>query len=103
MFKEIIKWDIYEIRTGETPIVGVMFRGRVRKYCLEQNRNVLVENAQEADGAVRFAVPTGEDVSGILAYLGTIVPDVKIEMVQENIPNPVLSKLIVNIEDRYTL
>lgn len=103
MFKEIIKWDIYEVTTDSTPITGVMLRGRIRKLCLEQNRNVLVENARDVAETVRFAIPTGEDIFAINNYLNKILPDVKIEKVRENIPNPTLSKLIVNIEDRYTL
>ena len=100
---EIIKWDIYEIQTETTPINGVMLRGRIRKFCLENNRNVLAENTQDIEKSVRFAIPSGEDVSAIKEYLNKIIPDVSIELVRENIPNPVISKLKVNIEDRYTL
>jgi len=103
MFKEIIKWDIYEVQTGATPITGVMLRGRVRKFCLENNRNVLIENTQDSEKTVRFAVPAGENPSDINYYIKKILPDVKIELISENIPNPVLSKLKINIEDRYTL
>lgn len=103
MFKEIIKWDIYEIRTESAPLSGVMLRGRIRKFCLENNRNVLVENAQDIEESVRFAIPVGENPADINLYLSKILPDVKIELIRENIPNPVLSKLKVNIENRYTL
>ena len=41
MYKEIIKWDIYEIKTKSTSINGVMLRGKIRKLCLENKRNVL--------------------------------------------------------------
>lgn len=103
MFKEIIKWDIYEIRTKSVPVAGVMLRGRIRKFCLKNNRNVLVENTQDIKKSVRFAIPVGENPANINLYLSKILPDVKIELVRENIANPVLSKLKVNIEDRYTL
>jgi len=103
MFKEIIKWDIYEVTTKSTPINNVMLRGRIRKFCLESDRNVLVENSQDIENSVRFAVTTGESATEIKIYLNKILPDVKIELVKENVPNPVLSKLKVNIEDRYTL
>ena len=103
MYKEIIKWDIYEVQTESTPITRVMCRGRVRKFCLSNNRNVLVENTQDNEKSVRFAIPTGEDPSDIIFFLNKILSDVKIELVSENVPNPVLSKLKVNIEDRYTL
>jgi len=103
MFKEIIKWDIYEIQTKSVPTTGVMLRGRIRKFCLENNRNVLVENTQDIEKSVRFAIPVGEDPTDINLYLNKILSDVKVELVRENIPNPVLSKLKVNMEDRYTL
>jgi len=100
---ELIKWDIYEIQTETTPITGVMLRGRIRKFCLENNRNVLAENTQDVEKAVRFAVPSGEDVSAIKNYINKIIPDVTVELVKKSILNPVLSKLKINIEDRYTL
>ena len=100
---EIIKWDIYEIRAAETPITGVMFRGKIRKFCLEKGRNVLAENSTDVKGEVRFAVPTNEDASEIIEYIKSIIPDAVVEKVRENIPNPVNSKLKVNIESRYTL
>lgn len=103
MYKEIIKWDIYEVQTWWTPITGVKFRGRVRKFCLERWINVLVENAQGFERCVRFAVIAGENVSEINEYLKKIVPDVKVEMVIVNVVNPVLSRLNINDENRYTL
>jgi hypothetical protein len=103
MTMELIKWDIYEIQTKTTPITGVMLRGRIRKFCLENNRNVLAENTKDIENSVRFAIPSGEDCSAIKKYLNKIIPNVSVELVRENIPNPVLSKLKVNIEDRYTL
>ena len=97
MFKEVIGWDIYEIQAESTTINGVMLRGRIRKFCLEKNRNVLAENTQEIEKSVRFAVPTGEDPSDIKEYLVKLIQDVKIELVEEDIKNPVLSKLIFEI------
>ncbi len=103
MTSKLIYWDIYEIQTKETPIRGVMLRGKIRKLCLEQKRNVLVENTQDKEKSVRFAIPSKEDSSLIVEYLHSTLPDVTIERVEEHIPNPVLSKLKVNITDRYTL
>ena len=100
---DIIRWDIYEITTRATSLTGVMLRGRIRKLCLENNKNVLVENAKDVEGAVRFAVPVGEDPAIIITYLSKILPDAKVAKVHEGIPNPVLSKLKVNLEERYTL
>ncbi len=103
MISEIIKWDIYEIRTKSTPINGVMLRGRIRKLCLENNRNVLAENTEDIEKSVRFAVPSEENPTLIIAYLKEVISDVTVDLVRENIPNPVLSKLKVNITKRYTL
>jgi len=103
VFEKLIKWNIYEIRTETTPINGVMLRGRIRKLCLNKERNVLVENTEDVNDCVRFAIPSGEDATEILEYLHSIIPDVTIDKVSDNIPNPVLSKLKVNLEDRYTL
>ena len=103
MYQELLKWDIYEIRTKSTPITGVMLRGRIRKFCLENKRNVLVENAQDIKESVRFAIPADEDSSIIQKYINKILSDASINLVEEDVPNPVLSKLKVNVEDRYTL
>ena len=70
---EVIKWDIYEVKTKETPINGVMLRGRIRKLCLVSNINVLVENTQDIEKSVRFAVIAKEDPSEIVDYLHKIL------------------------------
>lgn len=98
----IITWDIYQI-SSEAPLTAVMLRGRIRKLCLEHERNVLVENTQDVEKGVRFAVPTGENISLISEYLMKIIPYIKIEMSKKGVPNPVLSKLQINLEERYTL
>jgi len=103
MIEKLIKWDIYEIKTETTPINGVMLRGRIRKFCLENSRNALVENTEDIENSVRFAIPTGEDSIEIEKYVLSVAPDANIEQVMKAIPNPVLSKLKVNLEDRYTL
>lgn len=98
---KVIKWDIYEISSKEH-ITGVMLRGRIRKLCLENKRNVLVENAEDIE-RVRFAVPSKESITIIQKYLAKIIPDIKIKKIKNKIPNPVLSKLKVNIDSRYKL
>ncbi len=103
MIEDLIIWDIYEIQAKETPINGIMLRGRIRKFYLEKNQNVLAENTQDIEASVRFAVQSGEDVSEIIDYLHRILPDATIELVLSDVVNPVLSKLKINIESRYTL
>ena len=100
---EILRWDIYEITAISNPITGVMLRGRIRKFCLENSKNVLVENAEDLENVVRFAILEGEEVSIINNYLNKIVPDLNTTKVRESVPNPVLSKLKINLEDRYIL
>lgn len=56
MFNQLLKWNIYEISTDKTSITGAMFRGRIRKLGLENNFNVLVENAEDIENRVRFAI-----------------------------------------------
>jgi len=80
-----------------------MFRGRVRKFCLEKERNVLVENSENGEEEVYFAIPTGEDPREIIQYIETIIPSANILLAMKAIPNPVLSKAKVNDETRYTL
>ncbi len=101
--KALMVWDIYEVKTKETIINNIMLRGRIRKLWLKEQRNILTENTQDIDGSVRFAVPHWEDIIEIENYLKKLLSDVMIKLMQENIANPVLSKLKVNKEERYTL
>lgn len=99
----LLLWDIYEIRATATSLNGVMLRGRIRKLCLQRGINVLVENTSDAPNGVRFAVLHGEDPADIIAYIKTMGSDVMIAPVQAGLANPVLSKLTVNVESRYTV
>lgn len=100
---KIISWDIYEISTTFSNIKDVMLRGRIRKFCLEKGINVLVENASDEENKVRFAIFNGTDSSLIVEKIKEMIPDSNINLIKENVQNPVLSKLKVNIEERYTL
>lgn len=101
--KKLIRWDIYEISTHGTSIHGVMFRGRIRKLSIEHKKNVILENSSDIDNVVRFAITEGEDITFIEKYVNTITPDAHIKKALSSIVNPVLSKLKVNNEERYTL
>jgi hypothetical protein len=98
-----IAWDIYEITTEKTEIHGVMLRGRIRKLGLENGFNVLCENATDTEKCVRFAVTVPGDAEKVIDYLKSIIPDVRVSLVLQRVVNPVLSKLKVNQQDRYTL
>ncbi len=52
-------WDICEVNTDETPIKGVMLRGRIRKFAIKNNLDLLTENASDTENTVRFAVHHG--------------------------------------------
>lgn len=99
----LLFWDIYEITTDQTEIHGVMLRGRIRKLGLNQGFNVLCENATDAEKCVRFAVPVGEPIEAVADYLKRIMDDAHITLAVAKVANPVLSKLKVNQEERYTL
>ena len=101
--QEILNWDVYEITSKKSSIQGVMLRGCIRKFSLKQNIALLTENASDLDNAVRFAILNKENSDEVISFIKSIVPDSKIILIQENLPNPVLSKMKVNKEERYTL
>lgn len=96
-------YDIYEVSTYESPINGVKFRGRIRKFGLNNDINVLVENTQDKANGVRFAVLNKPDAAVIKSYVHHVLPDATVTLVLEHIPNPVLSKLKVNLDASYEL
>lgn len=97
----LIKWDIYQINTNGSKIHGVKLRGRIRKFALENEFNLLAENATDEENTVRFAVENGNDIKNIIEYVKNIIPDSNISLVKECLSNPVLSKIIVNSIERY--
>ena len=96
---ELLCWDIYEIRAS-TSLQGMMLRGRLRKFANQQQINFLVENDEDGE-MVRFAIITDTDPASLIGYVQTLVPGTEVKRVRENIPNPVLSKLKVNLDERY--
>ncbi|PIR57621.1 MAG: hypothetical protein COU71_02955 [Parcubacteria group bacterium CG10_big_fil_rev_8_21_14_0_10_38_31] len=100
---EMISWNIFEITTTSTPIHGVMLRGRLRKLSIDQKFLLLTENATDKENCVRFAVSSMEDAQKVIVYLQSLIEDVHITEIAKNVPNPVLSKMKVNDESRYTL
>ena len=79
-----------------------MFRGRLRKFALSQDITLLTENAVEKNNLVRFAVLKGSDISSIENFLQKFLDNLNLEKVLTT-QNPVLSKLKVNIENRYKI
>lgn len=99
----LIHWDAYEIRCDEAELHGVKLRGRIRKFTIEQQISCLVENASDEMNVVRFALPVGAEVMAVEEFIRTLVPEVQVIQVLENVPNPVLSKLKVNDPNRYEI
>jgi hypothetical protein len=99
----MLYWDIYEIISETESLNGVMLRGRIRKFALEREKDILVENTEDKENSVCFAVLVGTNIGSIQKYIVSFIPDAKIVLVLQNVKNPVLSKLKVNQEERYTL
>jgi hypothetical protein len=103
MEQKLLFWNIFEISSASQQLNGVMLRGRIRKFGLENGINILVENADDQENTVRLATLNDQDAEQIKSFVGSIVFDAAIELVVTSIANPVLSKLKVNDESRYTL
>jgi len=100
---KLLDWDIYEISSEKSSLNGVMLRGRIRKLGIESGFNVLVENTEDVDNRVRFAVLNDGDAGVIKDYLVKVVADASIRLLERDVNNPVLSKVKVNNAERYTL
>ena len=98
----ILKWYIYDVESEESSLNDVMLRGRIRKLGIEKDFNVLAENTEDRENGVRFAVLKKSDATIVSNYLQTIAKDISTTLIEENLPNPVLSKMKVNFADRYT-
>jgi hypothetical protein len=101
----MIYWDIYQVNSETQNLVGVKFRGTLRKYSIEKDVVLLAENAQDEENTVRFAliVDTYEKVilDEIVDFIKTIITDAVVQKVLLNTPNPILSKLKNNDLSRY--
>lgn len=96
-------WDIYEITAATSSLNGVMLRGRIRKYGIDHSIELLVENTEDRQNGVRFAVQNDRAATEIRQYVTSIIHDATIELTLKNVINPVLSKLKVNDASRYNL
>ncbi len=99
----ILSWDFYEIRSTDTPLHGIKLRGRIRKFTIENDISCLVENAEDEENVVRFALLAGADFNKINDFVETLVSGASITESLKNIPNPVLSKRKVNDHSRYEI
>ena len=97
----VLTWDLYEISSPTEKLVGKMVRGRMRAYALEAEITLLVENSADRENAVVFALLHNQESARIESYIYSLFPDATIELLVKDLPNPVLSKAQVNIEERY--
>jgi hypothetical protein len=93
---------LYEI-TSPDSTKSVKLRGRLRKLAISKNLNLLVENSTDKEGVVVFALIENSNKLFLSEYLKTILNTFEIKLVLKSVENPVLSKMKVNISDRYEL
>ena len=103
MNENLIKWYIYDVTATQSALNGVQMRGRTRKYAVENNINLLIENTEDISNAVRFAVLNENDANAIIDYIHSVAEDAEVVLTREDVPNPVLSKITVNNLDKYTI
>lgn len=103
MEEKLLKWHIYEITTDGELVNGVKLRGRIRKFGITQGFNVLAENATDIENCVRVAMLDQQHADKVISFVRSLIPGAKIELISESVINPVLSKIKVNLEDRYEI
>ena len=101
----MLYWDIYQVNSESQNLIGVKFRGSVRKFAIENDFVLLAENAQDEENTVRFALieNTYEPklLQQIIDFIRSIISDAEIKQVLNKVPNPILSKLKNNDVSRY--
>ncbi len=101
----MLYWDIYQVNSKTQNLIGVKFRGTVRKFAIENDFVLLAENAQDEENTVRFALVenTYEEklLQRITDFIRSIIADAEIKQVLDKVPNPILSKLKNNDSSRY--
>ena len=103
MSETLLKWDIYEITTDGELVNGIKLRGRIRKLGIAHEFNVLVENTADTENGIRFAVLDKEHAEKVADFVHSVISGAHITLVSESVPNPVLSKIKVNMEHRYEI
>ena len=103
MSESLLKWDIYEVTTDGELVNGVKLRGRIRKFGITQGFNVLAENATDVENCVRFAVLDKQHADKVTKFIHSLICGAHVNLISESVFNPVLSKMKVNLEDRYEI
>ena len=101
----MLYWDIYQVNSKTQNLIGVKFRGTVRKFAIENGFVLLAENAQDEENTVRFSLVENtyepKLLQQITDFIRSIIPDAEIKKVLDKVPNPILSKLKNNDVNRY--
>lgn len=101
----MLYWDIYQVNSATKNLIGVKFRGSVRKFAIENDIVLFAENAHDEENTVRFALIENtyeqELLEKITTFIRTIIFDGEVKKVLSNVPNPILSKLKNNDVSRY--
>lgn len=101
----MIYWDIYQVNSTKENLIGVKFRGSLRKYAIENDFVLLAENAQDEENTIRFALIENtyekELLEKITTFIKTIISDGEIKQLLNNVPNLILSKIKNNDISRY--
>ena len=108
MKKPVLTWQIYEAFSNTTSLINVKFRGTLRKFALEKQINLLVENATDKENVVRFAILVDYDSDSNYKMISSFLLEKFADKVEvlilkdfRFVENPVLSKLVVNNDSRY--
>lgn len=99
---DLLHWLVYDVTATEAQLNGVQLRGRTRKFAIENDINLLIENTEDRLNAVRFAVLNRDDARIITEYIESIAADAQVTLTKDNVANPVLSKITVNDQNKYT-
>lgn len=101
----MLYWDIYQVNSATQNLIGVKFRGTLRKFAIENDFVLLAENAQDEENTVRFALIENTYEEKLLRrltdFIRSIIADAEIKQVLDKVPNPILSKLKNNDVSRY--
>ena len=96
-------WNIYEIQSDADTLHGVMLRGRIRKFTIENDITCLAENASDKENTVRFALLEETEPAKTVEFIQKLIPGSLVTKILEAVENPILSKLKVNNISRYSL
>lgn len=101
-----MKWNIYTLKSNNQDLNGVMLRGRIRKFGIQNNIVILAENTEDVENGVRIALLSEEvdnQLPQVTDFLTKIIPDIEVQGDLYSVLNPILSKLKCNDESRYEI